>query len=736
MQKMLCWLTVLVILLSSCLLPSLAESNGEYSNFYLDYAKDICVYKEQVYALEEFLIYRYDEPDATQLPIPIVDDPDQSIIFHGYKSFLVDEADNLYLVYTFIRTSDITLPDQQQTIPWAKYCIAPYDPTQPVNQLAPVFSYELDTNDIDDFRFVAMTADKILLQVEDTIVFADRQTGKASTRIEPRRCIGLTQHNEIITFEDGSTSYAIYYPWDTWQPVQTLPCGSFHSFPLFDGRQNTLYYVDRAQLYMVNAEETKAVAYVPIRLDPFFVKVILAGERTILIANENKLHWVEIDESYQAIEKLQMLGRVFWGKSILEVAALHHPEMPINYAIPPGGRISPADVGQLILQKDDATDIFFMRTHMNGWREFQSKGYGNAFESPTLQALKNTMPEIITAQLVSPENELTAFPYYFRISDVLRFSNETAEALGTFSLNPLPTHWQGLLTTLGTWSAEGKLGNLPVFNRSRTGDGLITHLLTEYLRWTYTETNGLHVDKYVLLPLLQAAQSLLDAERERAPSGDTPFLETVSLSEYIMDDSGQYTYIFPTMAADVPYAAEFDIGVAVINPLSKRKAQAEELLLTFLDSIRNDPPNAYSMTHEDRMALLMAWDPAAANPIENPNFEDTLNDIRSGAQYLTEQSEKSDLDHDREHEDAISAQTEMVKKLEEDLDNRWILSEHDIRRFKEMLPHLMPYRSDVMTLVVETSDALDMYLDGNITAEAYVAELERVVQMMRAEQGQ
>lgn len=735
MQKTLCWLTVLMILLSSCLLPSLAESDDEYSNFTLDYAKDICFYKGQVYALEEFLIYRYDEPHAVQMPIPIVDDPDQSIIFHGYKSFLVDEADNLYLVYTFIRSSDITLPDQQQTIPWAKYCIAPYDPTLPVNQLTPIFSYELDTDDIDDFRLAAMTADKILLQVEDTIVFGDRETGKVSTRMEPRKCIGLSQHNEIILFEEGSTSYATYSPWDTWQPTQTLPCGAFHSFPLFDGRQNTLYYLDRAQLYRVNAEETKAVAYVPFRLDSFHAKAVLAGERRILIANENKLHWVEIDESYQAIEKLQMLGNASSGIAILESAIFYHPEMPINFALPPSGWIDPAGVGQLILQKDDTTDLFFLDTHAKGWKEFQKKGYGKPFESSALQALVDTMPEVIADQLISPANELTAFPYYLNMGSVLRYSNEAAEAMGIPSLESLPSHWQGLMETLTKWSKDGTLVNLPIFDANRSGLSLLTHMLTDYLGWAYNRHNGLYVDRDALLPMLQAAESLLEAEKERSLSGDPPLLETVLLETYIMDDSGQYTYILPTMTKDEPYAAVFSMSVATINPLSKRSTQAEQLMVSFLESMNAIQDVTYSMTLEQQMILKMAYDPASAEPIEDPNFHRVIDDIQHGAQFLIVQSEKPDALHDREHDDALSSQEQTIKNLEEDLDFHWILSEHDIRRFKEMLPHLMPSRPEIMTLVLETYDALNMYLDGNITAEAYVAELERVVQMMRAEQG-
>jgi len=735
MQKTLCWLTVLMILLSSCLLPSLAESDDEYSSFTLDYAKDICFYKGQVYALEEFLIYRCDEPHAVQLPIPIVDDPDQSIIFHGYKSFLVDESDNLYLVYTFIHTSDITLSDQQQTIPWAKYCIARYDPTQPVNQLTPIFSYELDTNDIDDFRFAAMTADKILLQVENTIVCGDRQTGKVSTRMEPRKCIGLSQHNEIILFEEGYTSYATYSTWNAWQPTQTLPCGSFHSFPLFDGRQNTLYYVDRAQLYRVNAEETKAVAYVPLRLDSIHAKAVLAGERRILIANENKLHWVEIDESYQAIEKLQILGNTLSGNAILESTILSHPEMPINFALPPSGWIDPAGVGQLILQKDDTTDLFFLDTNVKGWKEFQKKGYGKPFESSALQALVHTMPEVIAAQLISPGNELTAFPDYLDMGSVLRYSNEAAETMDILSLEPLPSHWQGLLETLTKWSKNGTLGDLPIFDGYRSGLSLLTHMLTDYLRWAYNRHNGMHVDEDSLLPLLQAAESLIEAERERSPSGDTPFLETVPLATYIMDDSGQYTYILPTMTKDEPYAAVFNMSVATINPLSKRSAQAEELMVSFLESMLANQGVTYSMGLEQQMILKMAFDPASAEPIEDPNFHRVIDEIQHGTQFLMEQSEKPDALHDREHDDALSSQEQTIKNLEEDLDFRWILSEHDIRRFREMLPHLMPSRPEIMTLVLETYDALNMYLDGNMTAEAYVNELERVVQMMRAEQG-
>lgn len=169
---------------------------------------------------------------------------------------------------------------------------------------------------------------------------------------------------------------------------------------------------------------------------------------------------------------------------------------------------------------------------------------------------------------------------------------------------------------------------------------------------------------------------------------------------------------------DVIYRGQ--MYVAIINPYSKHQEEA----LAFLEWV------AQNYTNIERLYLFSG----ETEPVEDPWYPTMISNWTKRRDELLEKLENCDGAERRSVQEELEIHEAQLTTIEK---TRYEVSPEDIAAWEEVMPHMVFIPPTVLDLDDDSFHTLEFrYLDGQLSLEGYIAEMEKVATMIRMENGE
>ncbi len=157
--------------------------------------------------------------------------------------------------------------------------------------------------------------------------------------------------------------------------------------------------------------------------------------------------------------------------------------------------------------------------------------------------------------------------------------------------------------------------------------------------------------------------------------------------------------------------------VAVINPYSAHQGEA----LRFLE---------WAALHASDVSKLYMY-PAANEPVENSYYQSALEEWTAQRDELLAALEQCAEDQRKDLQVQLDDHLQRLEQIE---NNRYLITADDIAVWKEAMEHMVFSSPSIYDLNEELfTDVEFRYLDGQLSQERLLTELERIAQMLSLE---
>lgn len=216
----------------------------------------------------------------------------------------------------------------------------------------------------------------------------------------------------------------------------------------------------------------------------------------------------------------------------------------------------------------------------------------------------------------------------------------------------------------------------------------------------------------------------LDRAIKRASSGDEMYLEPL-----IMNYGGGFADAYSnkldrplSLTADTPALYEMNCSYTFINPKTKHMNYALDLVKCYLDN----------MSGESQYLLLST----KTEPLENPNYADSINGIERWIKDLEKNLAKASEDEKRELEDQLQ---DARKELEDAKNRKYSISAEKLENYKTNVVPYAVMRAESLwnfsdkSVSSEISSILARLSDGDMSVDQFITEMDGKLRMIQLE---
>lgn len=390
----------------------------------------------------------------------------------------------------------------------------------------------------------------------------------------------------------------------------------------------------------------------------------------------------------------------------IKAFALAYPDIPLRIE---NVVQTDAEIGQMLLTGGGA-DVYLLNTSSSLYRSMVRKGYFvDLADSAAVRGFVDDMfPHL--ASMVWDDQRLCGMPAMLECNAWCRYP-EAMEHLG-LTMEDMPHTYDELFDLISRWEDEWEDNDedihLFLSSEEFTQKDMLSYLMQEHAAYCESKQIPLTFDtpefRHMLERYLQEALPFL---RESPDNPKKYLMANIGLP--FLSDSRERMLMSYT-AEDTPHVIA-SLHVYVINPASPHREDAMKLVEFMTEHL--EPYSLYPLQ------------PAACIPVRKKWAARQLKDATESLASF-----KADVE---EQEYAMDWQLESIGALEDEiasLANRgWSVSPGQADNWLQVVEHVVP--APVLPASLDT--AMDRLLDGQLDAEGFIREVERMVVMERME---
>ncbi len=404
-----------------------------------------------------------------------------------------------------------------------------------------------------------------------------------------------------------------------------------------------------------------------------------------------------------------------------------HPEVEVRTVNTVG------DVVQAMMSQDASVDIYRLDTDSAAYAALMNRGYLTDLSgSETITGLVSRLYPWLS-DAVTKDGKAYALPFYLNVQVMFSWNKEAAKKLGLEDRRPESwMEFYELLKEMPQLLDDNPAVSLfePYLTVGRAREQLFAAMLSDYLLYLGTlEPGQRSFDTQEMYNMIKAFESVnfydlgLAEEEEDSYSwtGENILLQTwgsISPQRWGADENEN---MLLSVGEGIPARAAGTLSVLIVNPYSKNRDAAIELLETVAEKIEG----------ADRIAMC----PDENEPIKSPYAEENLKYIDEYIASLEKSLEEAGEDEKEIYQEQLD---DLLEEKQHYLDEYiWDVSAKNIEQ----------YRKDADLIQISTYLGIDMnsdsseqmrnlleqYLDGAVDGQTFMRELDQMYRMMMME---
>ncbi|MBQ8555716.1 MAG: extracellular solute-binding protein [Clostridia bacterium] len=392
-----------------------------------------------------------------------------------------------------------------------------------------------------------------------------------------------------------------------------------------------------------------------------------------------------------------------------------HPDIPVEI-ISSAASMEVSELTQQMLTGDDQSADIYMVSMNSLYKALRDKGYCiDLSQSEIIAKTIGSFYPNMTSQLYREDGALVAFPADINICD-WGYYPAALEELG-MTEEDLPSNYMELMDMIASWPEDAEI---------HLFDGAVNRFIL-FVKIRYDQRGRcaaagipLTFDTPAFRQLLQRLDEISPILEERfakAPAvsrsagGVTNALLTTNAlwlpGDRFMSDK---PLLLSNVEGERPCTV-LQMNVYIINPYSPLKEEA----MTFLE---------YAAENMDQ-TMRTAFDPNCNDPVEDPEYARNCARMRKQIAQLEMMLSEAESEASRRNiQDSIEFMQEGIEMAET---WRWRVKPEAIAEFREIAPYVAVEVADFSNDNLQT--LTDRYTDGQIAAEQFIREAERMLQM-------
>ena len=436
----------------------------------------------------------------------------------------------------------------------------------------------------------------------------------------------------------------------------------------------------------------------------------------------------------------RVLRLVNYGDSdILYAFCKAHPEIAVTD--PDSYAYTAEDISQEMLSGGNSVDVYAMFLPNGAFTALRDKGYvADLSSSKALTDFVGRMYPQFSRMLFNNDGKLIAFPLQVQAS-CMGYFPAVLEKVG-LTVDDLPASIEGLMDFILMWQ-EDYAEEYPeillfgdyAYNLDQQVFSLIFNQRVvdcaaagEPLTFNTPEMRAILTKWEQLRSTLQELSQEIDGNASVVYASDGEGINQLFTTyadpmpqRYGHDPQwdGVPMYLSLTEGSE-PYLSA-NMAVSFINPNSPN----QDLAMLWLEFY------AEHMSLDEQIAML----PDVNEPMEYMYYQQNLESIQESIANMEASLAEADEADKAMYEENL---TWMREELADTEARRWAISEEDIAAYRELAPQLIvadsaDFLSSSTDGANEASKLMQRYMDGQIGAEQFIRELDRIIQMMQME---
>lgn len=450
-------------------------------------------------------------------------------------------------------------------------------------------------------------------------------------------------------------------------------------------------------------------------------------------SNDEYLISCSVDPSLLPTRKLRLAsGAVDY--ELMNAFCKAHPEIAIESV---SAWFSTAEeMSQFMVSKDDSADVLYLSASSPIFPALRQKGYlADLSDSEVLKQFMGAIyPHMI--QSLYQDGKLIAYPDSIN-ANTFGYYAAALEKVGLTEAD-LPKSLMGLMDFAEMWYND-YAEEYPDIHLFSDAYSLYEQFLSMILQYQIVACDARGEQLTFNTPAMRELLSRLEQLK--------PILEDMSLQP---DADGSYTYsgpfnddgepgaVFSTYTnllpdrygrsdwdgtplllsltdTDEPYVP-LNMSLLIINPNSPNR----DLAMTYLEFLAQNRGQA------DKIALM----PDESTPLEYEYYAQNKKSVEEMIARMERAMESAPEEVKGDYRDELEW---MRQELEDVEKRRYAVSEEDIANYREVAPHLTVMTSTVFSDSEDIQGILKRYMDGQMSAEQFIREIDRIVTMMLME---
>ncbi len=502
------------------------------------------------------------------------------------------------------------------------------------------------------------------------------------------------------------------------------PDQGFYTSIISDGQDGWIVLVDNA-LYAIDREGTSTLLnYVPRANNVVPITLVRCFDDELAFISEHEgnfyLTIVSLTQQEQKILRVGGLSSWVLSSQAFRAFEVSHPGVIVVAAEYPKAF---AEVAQAVTTREAVCDVYILFTTDDGIRNMLRKGYytdlsGNEAISGFVAGLYPIWQREVTVG-----GKAAALPLMISGEYQLGINTALWEEL---ALGDVPATWDEMLACIQRLDGDGVLDEYPLFAGSRRSALRLLCLLLEGNAALY-ELEGQPVQYHnaKLLPHLeQLAQltPLLDKHDARKPAGDALFQTGLTVGLPWL--GSQTTFAPLALGFDTPedHAQLVQLVAAVIDPRCPQPELAMDLLTALLDNL--EP--------RYRVALTDAECPGIETAYYANNMAIMQKDLADHEAALAAARAAKNEEDIRAYEEWVEVIKQYIE--EEEREFRWEVTPEAAAAYRaDVADYALDRASGVQLIYNNAGTAFASFLDGKMSAEDFVRQLDQIMNMWMME---
>ena len=517
---------------------------------------------------------------------------------------------------------------------------------------------------------------------------------------------------------------AVHLADGTLTPVQDLSDDLRLDRMVYDPAADTLYYSSPSILWAMPAlSQPQQVAYTN---QGYASGLAVLGKGYAAVWDSDGLEIRNLDPAYLPTKTLTIVNTS--RDAAAQQFTRENPDVPLIY---PQDFYSLETLGTAMISGETAIDLVALDVD-GGFDAMLEKGYcADLSSSQVLMDFVQGLYPAVQKEIMK-DGKLYAIPMSIS-SSVLCYNVDKLEEVG-LTQEDVPTNLVDLCAFITRWNNEwmddeNKANVMPICTLSSNRQIVFDMMLNGYIDYYDATGQTLDFDTPLFNQLLTALDNMAADNLDRpAVMSDMEYDEFYQLySGLFLEDSllssvstGREYLLGPLALNDeLDYKVGAYLQVMFVNPKCENMPEALRLLECYVQNI-----SPYSM---------IPLSPDANDPLPNPNYEQTVQNLQENLADLQAQLAGVDPAQKRDLEDSIAYYEQRLANQE---DLRWNISPETITRYRELIgDHVYIRHSNVLYSAGDDTYAQlqslhNRYIQNQITREQYIKELNQKARMI------